>query len=445
MKRRSARQAEAGYALLFVYAMAAVVAIMLYSELPRVAFQAQREKEQLLIDRGEQYTRAITLYVRKNNRFPPDFDALDKTPGQRYLRHRYKDPLTGKDEWRVIHVGPGGAFTDSLIYNKKSEEKKEQQTFITELQQVGGTVTDPNAQGANLAARRRPSDVPGAAGGGQNGEPGVSNAIPNGVPNGVPNPFQNSIPNGIPNGVGSGNSNGVPAFQTLANGQIVPVPPGGNYQPEQQVQLPPGVQFPPGVQPPPGFGGAPIQPSASASNLLSQILTTPRPGGLQGNGQAPAVDQFGRPLPQGGAAAQGQVIGGGIAGVASKVEREGIKIYRARTAYNEWEFVYDLSQDKTRQGAGGVPGAATGTAPGQTPAQPASATPVAPVYTPPPPPPSPPPPQYPTGVPNGIIDPGYNPAAPTAPTYPAQPGTPGGPFTPTAPGFPGQPIETPPH
>ena len=48
------RKSESGFALLFIYAMAATVAVMLYMELPRVAFEAQRDKEQLLIDRGEQ-------------------------------------------------------------------------------------------------------------------------------------------------------------------------------------------------------------------------------------------------------------------------------------------------------------------------------------------------------------------------------------------------------
>jgi hypothetical protein len=45
--------------------------------------------------------------------------------------------------------------------------------------------------------------------------------------------------------------------------------------------------------------------------------------------------------------AGGQQIGGGIAGVASKLEAEGIKVYNDRTKYNEWEFVYDFRQDRT--------------------------------------------------------------------------------------------------
>ena len=115
---------ESGFAVLFIYAMAATVAIMLYMELPRVAFEAQRDKEQLLIDRGEQYSRAVTLYVRKFNRYPADFDALQNTQNLRFLRHKYIDPMTGKDDWRIIHVGPGGVFTDSLVYGKKKDGKQ---------------------------------------------------------------------------------------------------------------------------------------------------------------------------------------------------------------------------------------------------------------------------------------------------------------------------------
>ena len=48
----------------------------------------------------------------------------------------------------------------------------------------------------------------------------------------------------------------------------------------------------------------------------------------------------------------GQTIGGGIAGVASTAESEGIKIYNERSKYNEWEFVYDFRKEQARQMAG---------------------------------------------------------------------------------------------
>src|SRR5207245_983626 len=107
------RDSESGYALLLVFAMAAAVAIMLYIELPRVAFELQRNKEQLLIERGEQYQRAIQLYFRKFKKYPARLEELESTNNIRFLRRRYADPMTGKTEWRLIHIGPGGVFTDS--------------------------------------------------------------------------------------------------------------------------------------------------------------------------------------------------------------------------------------------------------------------------------------------------------------------------------------------
>src|SRR5580693_4543465 len=159
MKRDGMRRnSESGFALLFIYAMAATAAIMLLMAIPRVAFEAQRDKEQLLIDRGEQYTRAVNLYVRKFNKFPADFDALQNTQNLRFLRHKYIDPMTGKDDWRIIHVGPGGVFTDSLVYGKKKDDKQqtEQQSFITEMQQTGGNQVDA-AQSVNIGTRQRQS------------------------------------------------------------------------------------------------------------------------------------------------------------------------------------------------------------------------------------------------------------------------------------------------
>ena len=103
---------QRGFALLLVFVMAAAIAITLYMELPRVAFEAQRNKEQLLIERGEQYQRAIQLYVRKLKKYPVKIEDLEETNQIRFLRKRYIDPMTGKSEWRMIHIGPGGVFTD---------------------------------------------------------------------------------------------------------------------------------------------------------------------------------------------------------------------------------------------------------------------------------------------------------------------------------------------
>ena len=117
MKRQNR---ESGFAMLLVFLMAACVAIMLYMELPRVAFEAERQREMLLVDRGNQFKRAIQVFVtdKINNpthRYPASLDELESFNNHRYLRRRYVDPMTGKDEWRLVHIN-GGVLTDSINF-----------------------------------------------------------------------------------------------------------------------------------------------------------------------------------------------------------------------------------------------------------------------------------------------------------------------------------------
>jgi hypothetical protein len=436
---KQGRNPESGYALLFVYCMAATVAIMLYMQLPRVAFEAQRDKEELLVDRGQQYSRAVGLYVRKFGKYPASFEQLENTNGIRFLRRRYVDPMTGKDEWRLIHVGPGGVFLDSVVYTKKKDDKQtEKQTFITELQPVGGNEVNPNA-GVNLATRRRPSEQPGAPGDPNNaaepGEPnntgvhladgdkeppqpgtgspggpqmqilpdgriapvqlqGGTTGVPQQIQAGQPGAIQ-ALPGGFPR-PGMNVQSGVAGQSTVAAqpgqtaafiGQAAPIgggsiqpampvsQPGGFSpfpgQPVQQVNVPnQGFQQANGPNMPDGSQSSGNGPSTAATKLINNLLTSPRPGGLNGTagviGTAPgatgtAPGTTGAAAGATGTTAQGmggQTIGGGIAGVASKLEREGIKVFNDRTAYNEWEFVYDVTKDAgmSRGGLGNQPG-----------------------------------------------------------------------------------------
>ena len=159
MKRRP----ESGYALLLVFAMAAAVGIMLYMELPRLVFETQRVKEQDLIDRGEEYRRAIQLYVRRFKKYPASLDDLEKADNIRFLRRRYPDPMTGSEEWRLIHIDNAGRYTDSLIHKPPSEDEEgeSQNTFITEGAAIGSTGPAPGAEAARTgAAVRGASDRP---------------------------------------------------------------------------------------------------------------------------------------------------------------------------------------------------------------------------------------------------------------------------------------------
>ena len=81
-----------------------VMAVLMSMALPVWSQMAKREKEEELIWRGKQYARAVGLFQRKfANTFPPTVDILVE---QRFLRKKYKDPMT-KDEFQMIPAGGG--------------------------------------------------------------------------------------------------------------------------------------------------------------------------------------------------------------------------------------------------------------------------------------------------------------------------------------------------
>ncbi|HEY4355216.1 MAG TPA: type II secretion system protein [Acidobacteriaceae bacterium] len=97
---------EAGYMLIAVVVMTALVLIALSVAAPMVAKDIRRDKEVESEMRARQYVRAIRLYQRKfPGQYPASIDALEKTNNIRFLRQQYVDPLTGKADWRIIHLG----------------------------------------------------------------------------------------------------------------------------------------------------------------------------------------------------------------------------------------------------------------------------------------------------------------------------------------------------
>ena len=71
----------------------------------------QREREEELIFRGKQFMRAIELWHRKfPGTFPTTIDALLSTDNTRFLRKKWKDPITNAFDWRIIKMGPDGSI-----------------------------------------------------------------------------------------------------------------------------------------------------------------------------------------------------------------------------------------------------------------------------------------------------------------------------------------------
>ena len=347
------RRKESGFALLLVFLMAAMIAISLYMEIPRVAMESQRQKEQLLIARGEEYKRAVLVFFKTNNRWPARIEELENLNNRRFLRRRYIDPMTGKDEWRLIHVA-NGVFTDSLVNKPKTGPGTQAAADSTAGQYVavnngmfdtGGATgnTGPNT------GRRRISD--GGAGGGT-----VVSMDPTGTGaangNATAPPPEGSTPTDAPTGPTAGRTNptanqppqlppglpGVPGMPGMPPG--VPGAPvdsqtgGVSASPYSTTPgangMNPGFGQPGAGMPGAGMPGANAQGQNPAASLIGQILTSPRPNGPPGTNLTTG--------------AAGMVMGGGIAGVASKKDEEGIMVYNDHTNYKEWEFIFDPSK-----------------------------------------------------------------------------------------------------
>jgi type II secretory pathway pseudopilin PulG len=103
--RRTRKPSEEGYLLLAVMFLMALLVLSLAVAAPSIARSIQRDREVETMQRGKQYIRAIRLYYRKFHAYPPSIDALVKTNDIRFLRKRYIDPMTGKDDWKPIAFG----------------------------------------------------------------------------------------------------------------------------------------------------------------------------------------------------------------------------------------------------------------------------------------------------------------------------------------------------
>ncbi len=394
-RRPMARRGERGFALLLIFAMAAAMAVLLYMEMPRVVFEGQRNKEQLLIERGEQYKRAIQVYYRKNKKLPQRIEDLERGTETRFLRHRYKDPFTGKDDWKLIETdgvnlknslvkkpqaalgqGKNGAPAESLT--QQQQQQQQLQPPPTTFNAFGQPVQQPCIPGqpceTNQALQRRASDRPAAPS-------GQGEQQPQGLP--ACDPAQPYDPTRCdPTKQWDPNA----AQQQPQQHQQQPGIPGKSPFPGQPYpgQIPgQGLPYPgqPGAPPTTGPIGYPGVPGFPGGYPGASPGTTPRPGGGYPQIGAPPVSSqtggaVGSPFGPGGgipgASPGGQnsaiglinkilteprqggmpgqagaaAMGPGIVGVATKHEGIGIKVYAERTKYQEWEFVYDPKDEK---------------------------------------------------------------------------------------------------
>ena len=95
-----------GYTLIVLMIAIFILSIGLLVAVPVWQTEMQREKEEELIFRGNQYAEAIRrLQMKKPGVFPRTLDELVK---EKCIRKLYKDPMTDHGEWNLIlpYTGP---------------------------------------------------------------------------------------------------------------------------------------------------------------------------------------------------------------------------------------------------------------------------------------------------------------------------------------------------
>uniref|UniRef100_A0A7V4XST5 Type II secretion system protein n=1 Tax=Acidobacterium capsulatum TaxID=33075 RepID=A0A7V4XST5_9BACT len=149
-KPRRPNDPEAGIVLLAAIFLTFLLLLSLAIAAPRLAKSMQRDKEQETIERGRQYEQAIRLYYIKFGHYPTKISELVNTNNLRFLRQKYKDPLTGKDDWKLVlygqaHVHPLGFFGKPLTA-------------------AGAAATNVTALSGGMYAISQDSSIPGAPG-----------------------------------------------------------------------------------------------------------------------------------------------------------------------------------------------------------------------------------------------------------------------------------------
>ena len=161
------RGREKGYILLILLLVVALLSIAALKIVQEFRFQYQRDREEELIHRGVQYSRAVRRYYRKLGRYPTRIEDLENTNNIRYIRKRYKDPMnrdpkTGKElDFKFLHMTDvqmsfNGAAPNGTV---PVANMAAQQAGTQPVQATGGTT--PDAGTAASAVTQEPPPQPG--------------------------------------------------------------------------------------------------------------------------------------------------------------------------------------------------------------------------------------------------------------------------------------------
>ncbi len=280
------QQREGGYLLLAILFTMALMIIAATIEAPRLVEQIKRDREEEMIHRGTEYARAVKKFYKKFGRYPANLEQLDDTNQIRFLRKRYKDPLTKDGKWKTLSY----ADIQSVVTNGQA---------------------GPGVPAGALGAQ-----------GGQNAGAAASpfgNTGFNSPAGGAQTPAVSS------NGVFSNNSQTGQTTSAFAqqNAAGIVSALGGSAS-----------------------GNAAQGSNPQASQIGGTFSLGPN-NSTAGNNANPGANSTANPAASAGGAVAGQTYGGGaIVGVASVSKDLTIRLFNKKKKYEEWMFIYDPTQDR---------------------------------------------------------------------------------------------------
>lgn len=120
-QRTGGSTSEPGYTLLLAIIFTIILSLALAVAIRPIRVISQRQKEDLLVYRGEHIARGIRDFYFRFGRFPFELEELlDVEP--RLVRKIYKDPMTESGQWQLIYLGQENR--SSLEYLKEEFLKK---------------------------------------------------------------------------------------------------------------------------------------------------------------------------------------------------------------------------------------------------------------------------------------------------------------------------------
>lgn len=361
-----ARSREQGYLLLGLLFLTALLFIALAIAAPKVARQIQREKEVETVHRGEQYKRAVQLYYRKFGSYPMSMDQLKQTNQIRFLRQEYIDPMTGKNDWKLLHLGEVPMQAMGL--------------FGQPLASAGGAPV-PGMPGSGMPGAAMPgAGMPGAgmgapAAGGMSGAAGGMNGVTDASSMGSAGGLSGS--SGLGSNMGStSNTSGGDSFFNDSSSSNAAANGGGTT-----ASNPADAQAQQGTTDTSSDGSGAFSDSGQSGSFSSGFggsagpgAGSPSSGGIAGS-PAGATGAPGSPSATGAPGASGAVgmfgsttgTGAPIIGVTVPLKKAGMISYRKKTIYNKWYFIYNPAEDLSASGGGaggaaGTPGTPAGAA-----------------------------------------------------------------------------------